>query len=101
MEKENRDLDLQRKMTKHYALRNQIARAKLKRALAKVQAHKEEKVKKSLTFLLMLPCKHPKHNKEDNCKFWELFRNFGFLLIWRTKGAAPLVLCFSQGILRI
>ena len=51
LEKANRDLDLQRKMTKHYALRNQIARAKLKRALAKVQALKEEKVQIKLKLL--------------------------------------------------
>ena len=43
MEKENMDIDLEKKMTKHYALRNKIARDKLKRALAKVQALEEEK----------------------------------------------------------
>ena len=51
LEKENRDLDLQRKMTKHYALRNQIARAKIKRSLAKVQALKEEKGQENINLL--------------------------------------------------
>ena len=51
LEKEDRDLHLQRKMTKHYALRHQIARAKLKRALAKVQALEEEKGQKKLNIL--------------------------------------------------
>ena len=43
LENTQRDLGLQKKMAKHYALRNQIARAKLKRALAIVQALKKEK----------------------------------------------------------
>ena len=51
LEKANRDLDLHRKMTKQYALRNQIARAKLKRALAKVQALKEEKGHRKMNLL--------------------------------------------------
>ena len=36
LEKTQKDLGLQKKMAKHYALRNKIARAKLKRALAKI-----------------------------------------------------------------
>ena len=36
LEKANKDLDLQRKMTKYYARRNQVARAKLKKAHAKI-----------------------------------------------------------------
>ena len=51
LEKTQRDLGLQKKMAKHYALRNQIARAKLKRALAKIQALKEAKGKKNLEIL--------------------------------------------------
>ena len=43
LEKTKRDLDMQKKMAKHYAIRNRIARAKLKRALAKIQALKKEK----------------------------------------------------------
>lgn len=38
LEKEKRDIDLQKKMARHYAMRDKIARAKLKRALAKIQA---------------------------------------------------------------
>ena len=49
--KTERDLGLQKKMAKHYALRNQIARAKLKRALAKIKALKEEKEKEKLGIL--------------------------------------------------
>ena len=45
MEKTKRDLDLQKNMARHYALRNTIARAKLKRALAKIQSLKEVKDK--------------------------------------------------------
>ena len=36
MEKTKRDLDMQKKMLRHYSLRHKIARAKLKRALAKI-----------------------------------------------------------------
>ena len=43
LKKENQDLDLQRRMTKNYARRNQITRAKLKKAQAKLHALKEEK----------------------------------------------------------
>ena len=49
--KTQRDLGLQKKMAKHYALRNQIARAKLKRALAKIQALKEAKDQENLGIL--------------------------------------------------
>ena len=38
-------------MTKHYALQNQIAKAKLKRTLAKLQALKEAKNKVNLGIL--------------------------------------------------
>lgn len=41
MEKTQRDLGIQKKMAKHYALRNQITRANLKISLAKIQALKE------------------------------------------------------------
>ena len=51
LKKTQRDLGLQKKMTKHYAFRNQIARAKLKRALAKVQAFKEAKSQEKLNLL--------------------------------------------------
>ena len=51
LEKANRDLDLQRKMTKHYALQNQIAKAKLKGALAKIKSLKEEKDQSNLGIL--------------------------------------------------
>ena len=51
MEKSNEDLDLQRKMTKHYARRNQVAGAKLKKAHAKIQALKEEKDKEKFVIL--------------------------------------------------
>ena len=40
LKKENQDLNLQRKMTKHYAQRNQVARAKLKKAQTKIKALK-------------------------------------------------------------
>ena len=36
LEKAKRDTNMQRKMEKHYAMRNRIARAKLKRAHAKI-----------------------------------------------------------------
>ena len=38
LEKAKRDIYLQKKMARHYAMRNIIARAKLKRALSKIQA---------------------------------------------------------------
>ena len=51
LKKANQDLDLQRRMTKHYARRNQIARAKLKKAQDKLQALKEEKCQARLGIL--------------------------------------------------
>ena len=51
MEKTKIDLDLQKKMARHYALRNKIARAKLKRSLAKIQALKEAKDKEKLEII--------------------------------------------------
>ena len=51
MEKSKRDNDIQRKMDKHYAMRNKIARAKLKRALAKIRALTELKEKEKLNIL--------------------------------------------------
>ena len=38
LSKANRDIDNQRRMAKYYAMRNKIARAKLKRAHAKIEA---------------------------------------------------------------
>ena len=43
LEKVNKDLDLQRIMTKHYAQRNQFAREKLKKAQIEIQELKREK----------------------------------------------------------
>ena len=51
LEKANKDLDLQGIMTKHYAQRNQFARAKLKKAQNKIQALKEEKSQANLGIL--------------------------------------------------
>ena len=51
LEKAMRDLDMERKMAKHYAMRNIIARVKLKRALAKIQALKEAKDKEKLDII--------------------------------------------------
>ena len=48
--KANRDMEIQRRMAKYYAMRNKIARAKLKRAQARIEAlvHQEEKDKLDL-----------------------------------------------------
>ena len=43
LEKAKKDNDIQRKMEKHYAMRNKIAKAKLKRAYAKIRALTEQK----------------------------------------------------------
>ena len=51
LERENEDLDLQRNMTKHYAWRNQVARAKLKKALIEIQALKGGKDQENLGVL--------------------------------------------------
>ena len=51
LKKANQYLHLQRRMTKHYAWRNQIARAKLKKAQTKIQALKEEKGQANLGIL--------------------------------------------------
>ena len=46
--KANKSLDLQIKMTKHYAQRNQVAREKLKKALIEIQALKGGKYQANL-----------------------------------------------------
>ena len=51
LKKKKRDLDLQRKMTKHYASQNQIARAKLKGALVEIKSLKEAKDQANLGIL--------------------------------------------------
>ena len=51
LEKANKDLDLQRKMAKNYAQRDQFARQELKRAKIEIQALKEEKDQSSLGIL--------------------------------------------------
>ena len=48
LEKENKYIDIQRKMAKHYAMRNRIARAKLKHTHAKIMALNEAKEKEKL-----------------------------------------------------
>ena len=50
--KAKRDTDMQRKMARHYAMRNRIARAKLKRAHAKIQALTKKKEKERLEILV-------------------------------------------------
>ena len=51
LEKANKDLDLQKKMAKHYAQRDQFARQELKRAKIEIQALKEGKEQASLGIL--------------------------------------------------
>ena len=51
LEKANKDLDLQRRMTKHYAQRNQFAREKLKKAQNQIQPLKEEKSQVKVSIL--------------------------------------------------
>ena len=43
LKRANKDLELQRKMTKHYARRNQVTREKLKKALIEIHALKRGK----------------------------------------------------------
>ena len=62
LENTKRDLDLQKKMARHYALRNKIARAKLKRSLAKIQASRRKQAKKTSKSFLMHPYRDLKHN---------------------------------------
>lgn len=45
LEKAKRDTDIQRNMARHYAMRNMIARAKLKRAHTNIRALTESKEK--------------------------------------------------------
>ena len=51
LEKANRDLDLQRKMAKHYAQREQFARQELKKAKIQIKTLKEENDQASLGIL--------------------------------------------------
>ena len=51
LENSKRDIDLQKKMARHYAMRIRIARAKLKRALINVQEQNEAKDKEKLDIL--------------------------------------------------
>ena len=46
-----KDNDIQRKVAKHYAMRDKIARAKLKRAHAKIEALTKQEEKKRLDIL--------------------------------------------------
>ena len=59
--KANKDLDVQRKMTKHYARRNQVARAKLKKAQTKIEAIKEEKWQVNLGILAQASLQVPQN----------------------------------------
>ena len=52
MKKMKRDLGLQKKMAKHYALKNKLTSAKLKEALTEIQALKREKDQENLGFLV-------------------------------------------------
>lgn len=49
--KTKKDNDIQRRMEKHYAMRNQIARAKLKRAQAKIEKLTKKEDKRKLYIL--------------------------------------------------
>ena len=51
LEKAKRHTDMQREMEKNYAMRNRIARAKLKQAHENIQALAEEKEKEKLNIL--------------------------------------------------
>ena len=51
LEKANKILDLQRRMAKHYARRNQVARKKLKIAQNEVQVLKKEKYQARIDIL--------------------------------------------------
>jgi len=51
LEKAKKDNDIQRRMVKHYAMRDKIARAKLKRAHAKIEALTKKEKKKRLDIL--------------------------------------------------
>ena len=51
LEKENKDLDLQRIMTKHYTQRKKFAREKLKKAQNEIQALKDENILANLGIL--------------------------------------------------
>ena len=51
LDKANKDLELQRRMTKHYPQRNQFARVKLKKAQGKLSAPKEEKYQARIVIL--------------------------------------------------
>ena len=48
MANSQKDNDIQRKMEKHYAMRNKIVKAKLKRAYAKIQTLTKKKKKEKL-----------------------------------------------------
>jgi len=51
LDKAKRDIDIQRRMAKYYAMRNKIARAKLKRAHAKIEALTKKEEKRRLDIL--------------------------------------------------
>ena len=51
LEKENKDLDLQRRMTKHYVQRNQFAREKLKKVQMEIEALERENSQANLSVL--------------------------------------------------
>ena len=77
LKKANQYLDLQRRMTKHYARRNQIARAKLKKAQDKLQALKEERGQARLGILAqssLQVSQNPWGTHPPNLgEFWQVF----------------------------
>lgn len=53
MAKAQKDNDIQRRMAKHYAMRNKIARAKLKQAHSKIEALTKQEEKMRLDILAL------------------------------------------------
>ena len=52
LDKANRDVELQRKMAKYYARRNQVARSKLKRAHGKIDKLTKKEERRRLDMLV-------------------------------------------------
>ena len=76
LENEKRDTDMQRKMARHYAMRNKIARAKLKRAHAKIRALTEAKEKEKLNILAEVSLQAPKPQSTSKIPILALFCTF-------------------------
>jgi len=72
-----KDNDIQRMMAKHYPMRDKLARAKLKRAHAKIEALTKQEEKRGWISLSRHHSMPETYSQLSVHQFWPLFNNFG------------------------